>query len=253
MWHFSAFICNFLMTFFKNHFTVLINHKIMKIFCSLKLIIEQSQGMFDPFFRCWGSDMLVSVPTSSGESCSWSWLLGWAPCWRRNDAFSIRPRSTARKRGVWPAGVWHSTESGPETETAGSVCITRHISLWLWGCRESADSRHRPFRVSSRMVWLLWTAASWRGVQPLLSVWENLSLCWTHRSFSSASLPAGVGANYVTINIHISHSMSALKYIYKFVLCSLRYAPPTHPPCVIAVKILLLSADSGLELWATRT
>lgn len=59
--------------------------------------------------------MLVSLPTNSGESLLWSWLSGWAPCWRRKEAFSIRPRSTARKRGVWPLRVRHSRESGPET------------------------------------------------------------------------------------------------------------------------------------------
>ena len=53
---------------------------------------------------------------SIGESLLWSWLSGLAPCWRRKEAFSIRPPSTARKRGVWPRRVRLSTESGPETE-----------------------------------------------------------------------------------------------------------------------------------------
>lgn len=82
----------------------------------------------------------LPIPASSGVSCSWSWLLGWAPCWRRKEAFSIRPCSTARKRGVWPRGVQQSTESGPEAgqqETVRSVSLQNkraedtNLSVWV--------------------------------------------------------------------------------------------------------------------------
>ena len=134
--------------------------------------------------------MLVVLPTTSGESSSWSWLSGWAPCSRRKEAFSIRPRSTARKRGVSPREVRHSRESRPETG-AQDKPLHHPPRLCFLNYTESVLSEDRPLYVSSRMVWLLWAAASCRGVQPLLSVCENFSLCPTHRSFRSFSLPGG--------------------------------------------------------------
>lgn len=71
---------------------------------------------------------MFCVPTSSGESWLWSWLSGSAPRLRRKVTFSIRPRSTARKRGVWPQRVRHSRESGPE---AGG----RDTRFWFVTCR----------------------------------------------------------------------------------------------------------------------
>lgn len=84
---------------------------------------------------------LPSLPVSSGDSSSWSWLLAWAPCCSRKEAFSIRPSSTARKRGVWPRGVRQSTESGPEAgqqdtecEATAGLCSgrTEDANLWAW-------------------------------------------------------------------------------------------------------------------------
>ncbi len=152
----------------------------------------------------WGSEMLV-LPTNSGESWSWSWLSGWAPCWRRKEAFSIRPRSTARKRGVWPRRVRLSTESGPETGEQGALmnlffnhsshlCFISGLYDRVKRCRISI--KWKPLNVISRMVWLLWAAASWRGVQPLLSACENPSLCRTLRSFKSFSSPAGMDVTF---------------------------------------------------------
>lgn len=80
-------------------------------------------------------------PESSGDSSSWSWLLAWAPCCSRKEAFSKRPSSTARKRGVWPRGVRQSTESGPEAgqqdterEATAGLCGGRaeDANLWAW-------------------------------------------------------------------------------------------------------------------------
>lgn len=40
------------------------------------------------------------LPANSGASCSSSWLSGSAPCFRRKEAFSMRPPPTARSSGV---------------------------------------------------------------------------------------------------------------------------------------------------------
>lgn len=77
---------------------------------------------------------LSSSPVSSGDSSSWSWLLACAPCCSRKEAFSIRPSSTARKRGVWPRGVRQSTKSGPEagqqdTVRLQPVCVVDGLKM----------------------------------------------------------------------------------------------------------------------------
>lgn len=98
-------------------------------------------------------------------------------------------------------GVFHQTFLYCQEErrlTSRSATVHRVCAWswtaghWVWGYGrpvQRTDRGRKPLSVSSRTAWFVWTAAAWRGVQPLLSSCENLSLWWTDRSFRSFSLP----------------------------------------------------------------
>lgn len=150
--------------------------------------------------------MLVSLPTSSGESWSWSWLSGWAPCWRRKEAFSNSPRSTARKRGVCPRGVRHSTEPGPEPgqqdtsmfdHTSASLkgfCVTvkqhrssiKRVGTFECELQDGLVALSRGFversPTSAVCLWKLVSLPDTQILQELLLTWRE---GWTERCQSS--------------------------------------------------------------------
>lgn len=138
-------------------------------------------------------EFCLPIPASNGVSCSWSWLLGWAPFWRRKEAFSIRPRSTARKRGVWPRGVQQSTESGPEagqqeTVRRQLVCRTNVQRIQTFQCEfqnglvclDGCFMESSP--TSAVQLWELVSVPDRQIFQELLITWKVIICTCTKRN-----------------------------------------------------------------------
>lgn len=72
----------------------------------------------------------LPVPATNGESCSSFWSAGLQPFCNKKVAFSLSPRTTARKRGVSPFRVRHWAEPGGEADNAKIMSASQKDSRY---------------------------------------------------------------------------------------------------------------------------
>lgn len=90
--------------------------------CGQVVVIVQNSCQRKRRLLAWARVLLrrsnFPAPATNGESCSSFWRSGLQPFCNKKVAFSLSPRTTARKRGVSPFSVRHWAAPGGEAEIA---------------------------------------------------------------------------------------------------------------------------------------